>query len=71
MERFMKIIDKLKCLIGYHSWTYTIQDCIDEFGFIPLDQRMPSTAKCCKCNVKFKKKQYGKDTNSRRFYKGQ
>jgi len=56
MERFMKIIDKLKCLIGYHSWTYTIQDCIDEFGFIPLDQRMPSTAKCCKCNVKFKKK---------------
>jgi hypothetical protein len=51
----MNFINKLKCLIGYHNWKFNIQDCIDEFGFVPLDEKMPSTAKCSRCNAKIKK----------------
>jgi len=27
---------------------------MDEFGFIPMDGRMPKNAKCSRCNTSFK-----------------
>jgi len=49
-----RILSKILCKLGWHNFTYSIQDCIDEFGFIPIDNRMPKTAKC-KCGAKYKK----------------
>jgi hypothetical protein len=49
-----KILNKLLCKIGWHEFTCTKQDCIDEFGYIPVDGSMPKKAKCKKCGVNFK-----------------
>lgn len=40
-------------MIGYHEFTCSIQDYLDELGYVPLDSKMPSTAKCKHCNIKF------------------
>lgn len=40
---------RLLCLIGWHQFTYKIQDCINEFGYVPSDGRMPKVAKCSRC----------------------
>lgn len=48
-----KIIGKILCMLGWHNWTCKIEDYILEFGFVPLDSRMPSTAKCNRCNIKY------------------
>jgi len=50
------LIDLLTSLEKGGGNRFVSKEWIAEFGFIPIDQRMPSTAKCCKCNVKFKKK---------------
>lgn len=47
------ILNKLKCLIGWHQWTCKMQDFIDEFGYITLDSKMPRTTKCSRCNKKY------------------
>lgn len=47
---------KLLCFFGWHKFVCTIQDCMDEFGFIPLDGRMPKNAKCSRCNATFENK---------------
>ena len=46
-------ISKLLCLIGWHQFTCKMQDCIDEFGFIPNDGRMPKVAKCSRCGKNY------------------
>jgi hypothetical protein len=55
----LKIIGKMCCMIGFHRFTCTLQDCYDEFGNefglkIPLD-KMPKKAKCCRCEKSPKK----------------
>ena len=50
-----KIVGKIFCWIGYHMWTYKLEDCINEFGYVPLDNRLPSTSKCSRCGENYKK----------------
>jgi hypothetical protein len=45
---------KILCWLGYHKFTCSIQDLIDEFGYVPLDDRMPPSAKCERCDKPFK-----------------
>lgn len=46
-------ISRLLCLIGWHQFTCKIQDCIDEFGYVPSDGRMPKVAKCSRCGKNY------------------
>ena len=46
-------LSKLQCLIGWHQFTCKMQDCIDEFGCVPRDGRMPKTAKCNRCGKNY------------------
>ena len=48
-------ISRLLCLIGWHQFTCKVQDCIDEFGYIPSDGRMPKAAKCSRCGKNYAK----------------
>lgn len=43
------VFGKLLCRLGWHKWRYKLQDAIGEFGALPLDSRMPKTAKCDRC----------------------
>jgi hypothetical protein len=49
-----KLFKKIQCLFGYHAFTSSIQDYIDEFGYVPLDGRICANAKCSECGVKYK-----------------
>lgn len=49
-----KLFKKIQCLFGYHTFTASIQDYIDEFGYVPLDGRICANAKCSECGVKYK-----------------
>jgi len=44
---------KIMCYLGLHTWSCKAQDCIDEFGFIPMDGRMPKTSKCAHCSTSY------------------
>jgi hypothetical protein len=44
---------KLLCFFGWHQWICSVQDYIDEFGFIPLDNRISSKSKCGVCGKKY------------------
>lgn len=46
-------ISRLLCLIGCHQFTCKMQDCIDEFGYVPSDGRMPKVAKCSRCGKNY------------------
>jgi hypothetical protein len=46
--------NKLLCKIGWHQFTCKMQDCIDEFGFIPNDGRMPKVSKCSRCGKNYR-----------------
>jgi len=50
-----RMFNKIKCLIGWHQFTCKIQDYIDEFGYVPIDSRMPKIAKCSKCGKNYTK----------------
>lgn len=41
---------KILCFFGLHNWSSSIQDYIDEFGYVPLDSRVSSKSKCSRCN---------------------
>ena len=49
------MLKKILCLLGYHRFTFTLQDCLDEFGFVPTDSRGPKTARCERCKIKYHK----------------
>jgi hypothetical protein len=46
-------ISRLLCKIGWHQFTCKVQDCIDEFGYVPSDGRMPKVAKCSRCGKNY------------------
>ena len=46
-------IGRLLCKIGWHQYTCKMQDCIDEFGYVPSDGRMPKVAKCNRCGKNY------------------
>ena len=48
---------KILCWLGWHKFTCGIQDLIDEFGYVPLDGKMPPNAKCERCGKQFKSDQ--------------
>ena len=48
------VIGRLLCKIGFHQYVCKVQDCIDEFGFIPSDWRMPKVAKCSRCGSTYR-----------------
>ena len=50
-----KFIGKIACFIGIHRYKCMIQDCIDEFGYIPNDGRMPKNSKCERCDISYGK----------------
>ncbi len=39
-----KLIGKIQCKLGWHNWTCKIKDYLDEFGCVPLDNRVPMNA---------------------------
>ena len=45
---------RLLCFLGWHQWTASIQDYIDEFGYVPFDNRKPQNCKCSVCGIKYK-----------------
>jgi hypothetical protein len=47
------MIKKILCWLGWHKWACSINDLIDEFGYVPLDNRMPKNAKCVRCGESF------------------
>ena len=46
---------KLLCKIGWHEFVCSVQDYIDEFGYIPNDGRIPKVAKCNRCKINYNK----------------
>ena len=48
------VLGKLLCKIGWHEFTCTLQECIDEFGCLPLDGRMSKKAKCERCGKNYR-----------------
>ena len=46
---------KILCFFGFHKWTCSIQDYIDEFGFVPFTDVISSKAKCSRCGEPYKK----------------
>lgn len=48
------VFGKLLCKVGWHNFTCKMQDCIDEFGYIPNDGRMPKVAKCIRCGKNYR-----------------
>jgi hypothetical protein len=46
-------IGRLLCKIGWHQFSCKMQDCIDEFGYVPSDGRMPKVAKCSRCGKNY------------------
>jgi len=48
------VIGRLLCKIGIHKYVCKMQDCIDEFGYIPNDGRMPKVAKCSRCGTNYR-----------------
>ena len=48
------VFGKLLCRVGWHNFTCKMQDCIDEFGYIPNDGRMPKVAKCIRCGKNYR-----------------
>jgi hypothetical protein len=47
-------MSKLLCFLGFHKWTCTLQDYIDEFGCVPLDARIASKSRCERCKKTYK-----------------
>ncbi len=50
-----KVIGKLLCKIGIHKFICSLEDCIEEFEYVPNDGRMPKEAECKRCYIKFGK----------------
>jgi len=46
-------LGRLLCKIGWHQFTCKMQDCIDEFGHVPIDGRMPKNSKCSRCGKNY------------------
>jgi hypothetical protein len=55
LNMMKKLIGKIACFIGIHRYKCMIQDCIEEFGYIPNDGRMPKNSKCERCDVSYGK----------------
>ena len=45
---------KILCFLFGHKWTSSISDYIEEFGYVPLDNRIASNSVCERCEVKYK-----------------
>jgi hypothetical protein len=48
------VFGKLLCQVGWHKYTCKMQDCIDEFGYVPSDGRMPKVSKCSRCGINYR-----------------
>ena len=51
------MIRKILCFIGWHSYTASHKDYIEQFGYIPLDGRIIADNAVCKfCGKPYKDK---------------
>jgi hypothetical protein len=51
-------MNKILCFLGFHKWSASIKDYIEEFGFIPLDGRIATNSVCKRCNKKYYNQTY-------------
>ena len=63
-----KLIGKLQCLTGYHNWSASMQDYIDEWGYVPFDNRIASKSKCSRCGEPYIKIPFIKGTYIKEHY---
>ena len=60
LEKLIRYIERdfnmkgILCFFGWHIWTSLLSDLIDEFGYVPLDNRISSKAKCERCGKLYK-----------------
>ena len=47
---------RILCWFGWHKFKYSLSDLIDEFGYIPLENVMPSNTKCERYEILYKDK---------------
>jgi len=47
-------MSKILCFFGWHNWSATLQDYLDEFGTLPLDAKISSKSKCSRCDITYK-----------------
>jgi len=47
---------RILCLFGWHKFKCSLQDLIDEFGYVPLENTMPPNTKCERCEILYKDK---------------
>ena len=51
------MIRKILCFIGWHSYRASLEDYIEQFGYIPLDGRIIADNAVCKfCGKPYKDK---------------
>jgi len=48
---------RILCFFGWHNWKASLNDYIEEFGYVPLDNRIASNSICTRCKVKFKQQE--------------
>jgi hypothetical protein len=47
-------MSKILCFFGWHNWSTTLQDYLDEYGTLPLDAKISSKSKCSRCGITYK-----------------
>jgi len=47
---------KILCLFGWYKFKCSLQDLIDEFGYVPFENIMPPNTKCERCDILYKDK---------------
>ncbi len=48
------MIGKLLCYFGWHRWTASLEDYVEEFGHVPSDFAVTYSSECCRCGKKYK-----------------
>lgn len=46
--------EKINMFLFGHKWTAPLSEYIEEFGYVPLDNRIASNSVCDRCKEKFK-----------------
>ena len=50
------MLRKILCFIGWHSYKASFEDYIEQFGHIPVDDRIADNATCEFCGKHYKDK---------------
>jgi hypothetical protein len=47
---------KILCFLIGHKWIASMKDYIEEYGYVPLDNRVSNNSVCERCKIKYKRK---------------